>query len=103
MSENTTSERQRNRRPFWESALQAPKIRQALTDLGVDLEAFESAYKATRKPRGTATITYEQRRAVHAYHARTVSFEELKGILGKKSDAGVAGVLRRVEAEDEDE
>lgn len=47
----------RNRKAFWDSTLQAPKVLAALESIGADTEAFERAYRATRKTRESRPLT----------------------------------------------
>lgn len=57
----------RERRAFWGRALQAPKVSAALTELGVDLSAFEKAYNATRKTREAREFTEAEVTAIKNY------------------------------------
>lgn len=57
----------RERRTFWNRALQAPKVRGALASLKVDEKAFEKAYNATRKTRESAAFTPEDIKAFEAF------------------------------------
>lgn len=70
----------RTRRGFWDRALQAPKVRSALTELTVDLEAFEKAYNSTRKTRETREVTAAEIAALKAFPEHK-SFEKLAAAL----------------------
>lgn len=47
--------------------LQADKVKEALTSLGVDTDAFSTAYVETRRTRGSKPITPEEREALADY------------------------------------
>lgn len=87
------SGKSRVRRGFWNRALQAPKVEEALKSLKVDLKAFEKAYSLTRKSRERGEITPEQLTALKAF-AEDRDFAKLANAIGK-SDLTVSNLLTR--------
>jgi hypothetical protein len=73
----------RTRRNFWSRALQAPKVKAALTELEVDLEAFEKSYDATRKTREARQLNEAEIKALNAYREHK-SFDKLAADLTPK-------------------
>lgn len=83
----------RERRSFWDRALQAPKVREALLSLNVPEAKFEAAYNLTRKVRERGEITEAQTVALKAFaeHRNIRKFAEAIG----KSDVYAATLLGR--------
>lgn len=81
----------RTRRNFWSRALQAPKVKAALVELEVDLEAFEKSYDATRKTREARTLNEAEIKALNSYREHK-SFDKLAAEL----DVSVITAMFRV-------
>jgi hypothetical protein len=88
---------QRTRKDFWNSNLQANKVRTVLEGLGGDLEAFEKGYKSTRKTREMRPIA-ESFDADQIAALRAFPTNPDLGTLARalnRSDAGAASVFAR--------
>jgi len=83
----------RERRGFWSRALQAPKVHETLTNLGVDLAAFEAGYNSTRKARERGEISETHVKALAAF-AEHKNLRKLAEAIGK-SDITAANLLAR--------
>lgn len=81
----------RERRGFWSRALQAPKVKEALTELEVSLENFQKAYEGTRKTRESRNLNEEEIAALKAFPEHK-SFEKLAEAL----DVSVITAMFRV-------
>jgi hypothetical protein len=68
----------RSRRGFWDRALQAPKVREALASLSVSEEKFEKAYSLTRKARSRGEMSDTVKAALAAFpeHRSVAKFAE---------------------------
>jgi len=88
------SGKSRERRAFGERALQAPKVFEALTALGVNLKAFEKEYGLTRKSRERGEITEAQLVALKAFQTEHRSIAKLAEAIGK-SNLTAANLLGR--------
>lgn len=95
MSENTA--KTRTRRSFWDSTLQAPKVRAALESLGVDPASFEAAYRETRKTRTLRPVaeafTPEQINAIKAFR-KDGDIQALATALNRSMQGAAAVVAR---------
>lgn len=83
----------RTRRGFWDRALQAPKVREALAKLEVSEETFEKHYNATRKSRETREISETEVAALKVF-AEDRNLGKLATAIGK-SDLTAANLLAR--------
>lgn len=83
----------RTRRGFWDRALQAPKVREALASLNVAEAAFEKAYTLTRKAREAGPMSDTVKAALAAFPEHR-SIAKLADAIGK-SNLTAANLLAR--------
>ena len=83
----------RTRRGFWNRALQAPKVREALASLKVEESAFEKAYNLTRKAREAGPMSDTVKAALAAFPEHR-SIAKLADAIGK-SNLTAANLLAR--------
>jgi len=88
----------RTRKAFWDSSLNANKIRQTVDHFGVDAAEFEAYYKSLRKTRESGPLSDMQIEAVRSYREHG-DLSRLASEAGLKSTQGAASLVTRAIAE----